>query len=152
MITPPSGLILLLNPDEVEIVQEASRTGKHKKKSKRSKKIKRRTSITRQQSVHEIRHLDRIPSEGWVIEDDVAYLLDLNHLTDDDFGYNAKGEVLSIGTYIRAEDQESWGGGSGGSVTNASKAPLVALLDNQQCQNAAFKCQGSGQRRNEGDI
>ena len=150
--------------DEVEIVQKASRTGKHKKKSKGSKRIKQKRSwqaeevislssdseievkripITRQQSVREIRHLDRIPSEGWVIEDDIAYLLDLNHLTDDDFGYNAKGEVLSIGTYIRAEDQDSWGGGSGGSVTNALKAPLVALLNNQQCQYAAFKCQGS---------
>jgi len=100
----------------------------------------------------------------------MKYVISIGFLTDDDFGYNAKGEVLSIGTYIRAEDQESWGGGSGGSVTNASKAPLVALLDNKQCQNAAFKCQGSyrcseydenlhekktastGQRRNEGDI
>ena len=41
------------------------------------------------------------------------------------------------------QDQDSWGGGSGGSVTNTSKAPVVAILDNQRCQYAAFKCQGS---------
>ena len=107
--------------DEVQIVDAPKRGIK---KSKRPKKKTRQqpsdseevksinscsenddtcVNITRQQAVREILRLNEIPPGGWIIEDDVAYLLDLNHLADKDFGFNAKGEVLSIGAYIRAE-------------------------------------------------
>ena len=41
----------------------------------------------------------------------------------------------------RCQDQDSWGGGSAGSL-EVKKTPLVIPLDNQPCQYAEHQCQG----------
>jgi hypothetical protein len=48
---------------------------------------------------------------------------------------------MSMAAIIKSQDQDSWGGGSAGSLT-AGKTPTVAALGGVLCQYAEHTCQG----------
>ncbi|KAJ7742334.1 hypothetical protein DFH07DRAFT_980337 [Mycena maculata] len=52
---------------------------------------------------------------------------------------DSKNELLSMAAIIKSEDQDSWGGGSGGSIKKPTK---VTALTGALCQVATHNCQG----------
>ncbi|KAJ7138641.1 hypothetical protein C8R46DRAFT_1321667, partial [Mycena filopes] len=70
---------------------------------------------------------------------DFAYRVDLT--ADDREWLDGTNKPLSMAAIIKSEDQDSWGGGSAGSVALA-KATKVVALDGVQCQVANHGCQG----------
>ncbi|KAF9472149.1 hypothetical protein BDN70DRAFT_938396 [Pholiota conissans] len=95
------------------------------------------TRITRQLIVPELRILKEIPSTWTVFKG--AYLLDLRGDTRE--WTDSTGKPLSMASIIKSQDQDAWGGGSGGSV-KPKKCPEVIPLDNQRCQLSEHQCQG----------
>ncbi|KAJ6464091.1 hypothetical protein C8R45DRAFT_840549, partial [Mycena sanguinolenta] len=118
----------------------ATKTKRKKKKSKRRSEDS--VAISKQLSVPELRNLTE-PQSCYAVprpeEGDYAYLLDM---TQDDREWNDKqSQPLSMITIIKSEDQDAWGGGTGGS-TASHKATKVPALDNALCQVASHVCQG----------
>ncbi|KAK7019126.1 hypothetical protein R3P38DRAFT_2715272 [Favolaschia claudopus] len=110
-----------------------------KKKSKHRREEPQAIVISKQFSVPELRTVTE-PQSCWSIPrpgEDFAYLLDMRE--DEREWVNKKKEPLSMIAIIKAEDQDAWGQGTGGSLTKATK---VAALDNVLCQVASHRCQG----------
>ncbi|KAJ7120131.1 hypothetical protein C8R44DRAFT_877592 [Mycena epipterygia] len=97
--------------------------------------------ITKQLRVQEIRDITTL-RPCWTIPraddgESFAYRLDLTE--DSREWLDSKKEPLSMAAIIKSEDQDSWGGGSAGSIKKATK---VIALDGVLCQMASHTCQG----------
>ncbi|KAF9052208.1 hypothetical protein BDZ89DRAFT_1153643 [Hymenopellis radicata] len=125
---------------EVEIVsyQVAQDLSEPKGPQKRQRKSKTTAQlpITRNLKVDRVVQLAEAPL-GWDVSHDevVAYILDLSKYTGTWPASN------SIAAFIRSCDQDSWGGGSGGSK-NAADSPQVVPFNNARCQSVRANCQG----------
>ncbi|KAF9032434.1 hypothetical protein BJ165DRAFT_1568600 [Panaeolus papilionaceus] len=95
--------------------------------------------VTRQLKVSKLVTITTIPSTWTIMKGAAAYVLDLR---DDGREWSdASGELLSMASIIKSQDQDAWGGGSAGH-TQAAKCPAVLILDGQKCQLAEHECQG----------
>ncbi|KAF9044099.1 hypothetical protein BJ165DRAFT_1347476, partial [Panaeolus papilionaceus] len=85
--------------------------------------------VTRQLKVSKLVTITTIPSTWTIMKGATAYVLDLR---DDGWEWSdASGELLSMASIIKSQDQDAWGGGSAGH-TQAAKCPAVLILDGQK--------------------
>ncbi|KAF8237375.1 hypothetical protein L208DRAFT_1375637 [Tricholoma matsutake] len=98
-------------------------------------------TITNKLKVDKIECLTAVPLTWTVPCEKTAYLVDLMEM--DEAPTKSSGNILSLDAYIRAEDQESWGGLSGHTKGDAQAAGFeddhnVKIL----CQHAQLTCNG----------
>ncbi|KAJ6474737.1 hypothetical protein DFH09DRAFT_1343071 [Mycena vulgaris] len=134
-----------LNPDSDSdcVVLPAAKKGKRRKSAGKADggMEMQEITITKQFRVPEIREVTKLQSSWDIprteIGEGFAYRL---NLTSDERGWiDPKNEPLSMAAIIKSEDQDSWAGGSAGSIVKATK---VAALDGVLCQVAFHNCQG----------
>ncbi|KAJ7086972.1 hypothetical protein C8R44DRAFT_900928 [Mycena epipterygia] len=97
--------------------------------------------ITKQLRVRDIRDITTLQS-SWTIprtDDGESFAYRLDFTGDSREWLDSKKEPLSMAAIIKSEDQDSWGGGSAGSIKKATK---VIALDDVLCQVAFHTCQG----------
>lgn len=114
--------------------------------------------VTQKFKVDAVEHLDSVPIRWPVPKVETAYVLDFT----DKAGLlgNKKGNPKSLDAFLKAEDQDSWGGGSNGSTTQDTKVKVLGDLptrcSSHQC-NGALQCERfdvevlDGYERNDGD-
>ncbi|KAJ7268270.1 hypothetical protein C8J57DRAFT_1227989 [Mycena rebaudengoi] len=141
---PPQRSLELETAPESSLGQEdadqrkgKAKEGREKGKNAHSGQIK----ITRQLEVDNIVELSSVPSTWDVPRTPSAYRVDLS--ASKSLLTTESGKVLNIDTFIRSEDQESWGGSSGilkGDVMvfGLDSDPEEALL----CRRCQLKCNG----------
>ncbi|KAJ2919368.1 hypothetical protein MD484_g1015, partial [Candolleomyces efflorescens] len=96
--------------------------------------------ITRQLRVDKLITLTQVPST-WEVprrRGEFAYLVDLTK--DTRSWAKENGKMMSMAAIIKGEDQDSWQGGSGGSVNKPTK---VIALENALCRVVEHICGGS---------
>ncbi|KAF8219461.1 hypothetical protein L208DRAFT_1383005 [Tricholoma matsutake] len=108
---PLSSPIPPLNHDSSPDLESPESTSYPTTKHKGKARAKESIVITAKLKVDKIELIMSVPSTWTVPRESVAYLVDVTDMGDEPT--KCSGETLSLDAYIRAEDQESWGGSSG---------------------------------------
>ncbi|KAJ7172777.1 hypothetical protein C8R43DRAFT_1208781 [Mycena crocata] len=117
--------------------QITSSKSKRKRKGKASQQIR----ITRQLSVDEMVKITVVPRTWTVPHTSTAYLVDLSESPD--VLKTSSGKVVSLDTFIREEDQESWRGSTGNLNGDVNVRGLTADPDEEvRCRRCHFYCNG----------
>ncbi|PBK62050.1 hypothetical protein ARMSODRAFT_1025177 [Armillaria solidipes] len=98
-------------------------------------KLSRESDIGQLKTVTELQRCWAIPRYNSEAQD-FGYLIDLSNEVDPPV--DRKGEPIPMITRIKDADQDSWGGGSGGSSKNAPFVPFFG----ERCQVASHICNG----------
>jgi hypothetical protein len=97
--------------------------------------------VTRQLTVDEVITLTELP-EYWTVsrpDHRVAYILDLTNDPREWSLRDKDGNLKSIASIIKSQDQDAWGGGTAGSAKGGT---IVKILGNRECQRSKQYCQG----------
>ncbi|KAJ7323346.1 hypothetical protein DFH08DRAFT_1029726 [Mycena albidolilacea] len=96
--------------------------------------------LTREQAVDKIVPISIIPATWTVSRVPTAYLVDLS---DSRELLKVGHRTVAIDAFIRAEDQDSWGGSSGHAKGDANTAGFMPdLTKTIRCRRCPFKCNG----------
>ncbi|KAJ7934915.1 hypothetical protein B0H13DRAFT_2477555 [Mycena leptocephala] len=98
-----------------------------------------RICITQKEHVARVVELDHIPTR-WPCEEDVAYVIDVSHSKSAvATGTTYRGRPKGLDALLKAEDQDSWGGGTNGSAVRETK---LTILDDLPSRRSTHLCNG----------